>query len=318
MASMDNLDFSDLPDPVVDLSVSGILGDDDMDNEKYYTDNISGDSEGNKYAEGGDTPDDEETYNDNDVSYDNQPVDSVLADLYRICDREGVACTAPMEALIKSRHAEETIYLSSLEWFVRGIVLANQTQILPTIMTTISELKIENRTLQQASNKINRESEQVKKLSSDLVKELTAIKEDMKDSFRTSMRAFIEESNKTTRAVTGIVDKTLPPATMGNRASSSKSMPSPDHIPPPTSEVQTQEPTAPALSKEVAYLKEKKAVLKKAGFTNKWFEDIGDDILDIVYDDELHSTVRTLKMTPTVKKMIVDAVNDQLEDLLKE
>ncbi|DBA36962.1 TPA_asm: P [Cardamine alphacytorhabdovirus 1] len=314
---MDHNNYDDVSDPILDLPMSGVAGDDDEGN---YVDDSSPledvqDDQADIPLVDQNLQQDYASENDaDDHDYDHVDLDVVLQELRDICSDQGVPCTGPMEQMVKIKHTKETIFYSGLVWFVRGIALANQTQVIPTVMSAMNDMKMETKLLQQSSYKMNKEVEKASRLTGDIVEELNSIKEKMQDSFRDSIQKFIETHSRVEHAKT---DASGP--CIGDSMNLVKGKEKVEGV--IGSVVERASPTEikkeDTESKAQKVLGSKKQMLLRVGFKPNWIKDVGDEIIDIVYDDEMHNSVSAMKLTTKVKEYIVTTVKERLTDLLE-
>nr|DAF42379.1 TPA_asm: P [Allium chinense virus 1] len=315
---MDNHDYDDVSNPILDLPMSGIAGNDDegdfFGDEDVYQ-NLQ-DTQGDPPLVNKNLTKEQESDEDvDDHDYNDADIDFVLEELREICSEQGIPCTGPMEQMVRIKHKKETIFYSSLTWFVRGITLANQTQIIPTVMNAMNDMKVETKLLQQASSKMNKEVEKASRLTGDIVEELNTITGKMQDSFRDSIQKFLEvhaKVNTSPHAPKGITigdsmamkDQTNSGVKVGGSA------------PTQTKPVEVEKETATPKAKQV--IDGKKQILLRAGFKPNWIKDVGDDIIDMVYDDDMHASVSSVTLTPKIKKFIVDTIKERLTEFLQD
>ncbi|UTQ50529.1 MAG: phosphoprotein [Pastinaca cytorhabdovirus 1] len=314
---MDNHDYDDVSNPILDLAMYGVIGDDDagsnmdpQDHDETLSDNMEDpplvDQVLQQEQEQEECPDDHD--------YGGDDLDVVLYDLRHICNEQGVPCTGPMEQMVKIKHGKETIFYSGLVWFVRGIALANQTQIIPTVVTAINDMKMETKLLQQSSSRINKEVEKAGRLTGDIVEELNNIKEKMQDSFRDSIQKFLETHSKIEPAKVTDHEPTIGESMSVNRKRNKEGV---SGKPPPPADPVTLE-TEEIHPKAEKVIEEKKKMLIKIGFKPSWIKDIGDDLIDVIYDDELHASVMSVRLTQQIKKYVTDSVKENLNNLLAD
>ncbi|DBA37216.1 TPA_asm: P [Utricularia alphacytorhabdovirus 1] len=320
---MDPVDFSDLADPILDLP-GGLNG--DTVNEDYYYDDEGGDDGitedaaddnlvGKELRENDANRADGRGVEPDDVEF--QDKRTVVVELQKVCDRLGVPCTKPMINLVESSFDDEIIFSSSLIWFVRGISLANQTQVLPTVMGAIDDMKVETRTLQQSTHKINKEVERAERLAADIHSQMISVRDEMTKSFRDTIAAFIQgETDRVVKELTSPVERDLP-------------MGAPSDTRPATSEKkkevinatatvrkETTAPVAKAMkTKADEYRDEKKRMLMKLGFKPIWIEAVEDETIDLIYDDDFHAGVLKMKLNPGVKKLLMEEIMDNVSEI---
>ncbi|QBS46631.1 phosphoprotein [Raspberry vein chlorosis virus] len=319
---MDNIDFDALPNPILDVAMS------EIDQERNTDDLVAGKSResnmgrieesGQEVAEKQSKLESDGAYQE-DIPYDRNDIDTALTDLQHLCDAMGVNYTIPMENQVKMLFRDEEVCYTHLIWYLRGIINANQTQIIPTITGAISDMKMETRQLQASSNKLSKETANIEKTSKSLYDEIRAIKEDMKESFRASMKLFMEEvqNEKPTQEPkqplinpSKIADlKAVKDLVLNSYGNAGEAMiPNKADIPEPTH-------TNKVIDE---YHKEKRDALIKYGVDPALVKSYEDSVIDAMYPDDVHAQLKAIRLNEGIKRQIRKSLEERLEDYLDE
>ncbi|NGO00442.1 hypothetical protein G5S52_23405 [Grimontia sp. S25] len=120
---MADLDFSDLPNPKLDINMSNV-GEDDFEDD--MVDDLDDDNVGSDDEELPDLDELQEENGDDDVNgydghepYHPNAKEDLIADLKVICDTEGVSYTIPMENQILKGLTDESVSHNCLYWYVK-------------------------------------------------------------------------------------------------------------------------------------------------------------------------------------------------------
>ncbi|QRX38977.1 phosphoprotein [Chrysanthemum yellow dwarf virus] len=325
---MADLDYNDISDPILDIStLSMARGDSDRD-EDIMEDDVPTDgnilegyelyNEDHQKDGGGD----EHTPNNDDDDPMGNTVDEALEMLREICDSQGVACTGPMENMVRAHFKNEAIFYSSLLWMVRGVSVATQTQVVPTVMSAISDMKVENRLLQQSSHRINNDVEKATRMTADIVEQLNNFRRDLTDSFRKSVDTLIDAHERQMKKRNAPESITLqegsPPPRENPKLTNDRVYQGiPDEVFVNTETVKNNTPETSG-TKPVGYINDKKIMVLKLGYSNKWVQSIGLDLLDTLFDDDLYIEASTMKLTAQTKKFLKEIIDGRLEDMMRD
>nr|QBS46639.1 phosphoprotein [Raspberry vein chlorosis virus] len=319
---MDNLNFDSLSDPILDVAMSEIDQERDIDNlvaNKNRSENVdvgknSESKNGGKKEEVGGNDGYQE-----DIPYDRDDIETALTDLKHLCDAMGVNYTVPMENQVKNLFRDEEVCYTHLIWYLRGIISANQTQIIPTITGAIADMKMETRQLQTASNKLSKETANIEKSAKSMYDEIKAIKEDIKESFRSSMKLFMEEMQKT--PMTPVEERSSPnPSKISDLKTVKDLVLNSYGNSSEVSPANKADIPGPAHTNKVItdYHKEKRAALIKYGVDPSLVRSYEDGVIDAMYPDDIHAQLRTIRLNESIKKQIRQSLEERLEDYLDE
>ncbi|UTN00442.1 putative phosphoprotein [Hyptis latent virus] len=211
-----NNDYSDVGNPIYDLQMSTAGREDIADSLPDADDSSSNSSDST-------TDDQESNHEDNNLDdkevkeeeeeagsyfgtdmlavYELGKPEPILKDLKYLCDLEGINYTLPMENQVKRAAEEEPMSYECLQWYVRGIILANQTQVIPTVTGAISEMKMETKYLQQSSTRINNEIKKIESVSRDMFSQLDELKTNLKEQIDAAIKTALDLSRQPTPMV---------------------------------------------------------------------------------------------------------------------
>ncbi|WNK12385.1 MAG: P protein [Coriander cytorhabdovirus 1] len=321
MSTVGDIDYDNLANPIFDMQMSQVGGDydaGDVINDQVDTaiDNDDHESVNPNHTVGSE---EDEDYDDEDPQYNQNDIKLVLDDLQSICDEEGVNYTIPMENQVKAIFKKEAMCYSHLLWYVRGIITANQTQILPNINGAMSDMKMETKHMQQASNKLNKETASIEKVAKSLSKELSSIKEDIQESFRKSMVLFMKQM-ETNRSENTVPQSSAPPEqNMISSLEPVKSKMLTDGMVSTNTEVEKPDIPKPQVDTSASekYLDEKIKALIKYGLDSTFVRQTEASLINAMYPDEIHAQLKTVKLTGPIKAKIRENIEARLEDLLQ-
>ncbi|QED42812.1 phosphoprotein [Medicago cytorhabdovirus A] len=319
--------FEDLSDPLLDLAMSGLnnSGDEDsqIDPAEMHED-VEMDVENPKMdevaAKDDKQPIDEYEIED-DLAYDPADVSHALEDLKHLCDVKGVNYTVPMENQVSKLFKEEVLCYSHLKWYIRGIILANQTQVLPTVTGAIADMKMETQHLQKSSNKINKEVSRSEKLTREITSELRSIKADIQESFRASMKLFMDEmatqnqkaqpqpkeERKTTNLISALMKSKEKAEDYRDEATVS-GVKTEINIPKPE----------PSKKGREGYMAEKRAHMIRYGLDARFVKEQPDSVIDVMYPDAVHSKLKQMKLNNQQRLRVIDNMQARLTDAMEE
>ncbi|DBA36939.1 TPA_asm: P [Artemisia alphacytorhabdovirus 2] len=329
MASMGDLNFNDLPDPILDLQMSQIGTDDhsgnDMGHGLHNSVNTSHEEGSNNTdSRNAEYEEQYETDMNDDLAYDPQDVNVVLEDLQHLCNKQGLSYTIPMENQVKAIFREQPICYSHLQWYLRGFITANQTQIIPTINTAMADMKMETRNLQQSSNKINKETASLEKLAKSIITEIGGIEKDIKESFRESIKLFVEDMKTSKPSDNGLDeirrrDKGKEPMMIADLSEIKNARLTDEKIP---DDVKAAPATTPSPSHNSVvkdkFIAEKLKALIRYGMDPEFVRTAPAEIIDVMYPDDVHAQLKNVKLTPAIKEKIRQKLHDNLNDVLDE
>ncbi|DBA37239.1 TPA_asm: P [Zea alphacytorhabdovirus 1] len=322
---MDPPNFIDLPNPVFDLKMSG-LGEDPVDDpenglptDKETAPSIHESNKESMFNSGTWSHNDSGEIEDEDLAYDPANVQLALEDLQFLCDKMGLSYTTPMENQVKAMFREEPICYSHLVWYLRGIIIANQTQIIPTITSAISDMKMETRNLQQSSNKINKETTSLEKIAKEIVKDIASVENDIQQSFRDSMKLFMDEmATKNSNRDPPVCSEPTPkqPTKIAELSSVKNKKAMDDTVYESPAENRTDIPS-PSHSSVIRdqYLAEKLKALIRYGIDPTFLKTAPPSIIDAMYPDNVHSQLKNVKLTPAMKTKIRANLEERLEEI---
>ncbi|AWK49428.1 putative P protein [Cytorhabdovirus fragariarugosus] len=315
---MADLDFGDLPNPKLDINMSNV-GEDDFEDD--MVDDLNDNSIGSDDDELPDLDELQEEDGDNNVNgydghepYHPRAKEDLIADLKVICDTEGVSYTIPMENQILKGLNDESVSHNCLYWYVKGIIVANQTQIIPTISGAMSELKMETKFLQTAAGKINKEVKKSEDLMTSISKELKSVKEDMQMSFRSSMERFMKEVRDELKTAGCKTDN-------GEAKNEIRSLVKNDKINADYEEGDSVIATVvipkcvPSTSSS-KYHVEKRQWIQKMGIEHSFVKELDDDLIDQIYPDALHKKVQGMKLTAKNKDIIKKLIMKKIDECM--
>ncbi|DBA37060.1 TPA_asm: P [Mentha alphacytorhabdovirus 1] len=239
--------------------------------------------------------------------------DGIIESLREVCAAHGVSCSEQMINQVKYLSTKETILEDHMIWYVRGLNMANNTMIIPSIKEAISDIKMETKHMANVTNKMMRCGTDIATESKAFNNQMNIAVHAIKDAFVQTVEAVAD----TYKSRVGTPDVEIVTVNV------------PD---PPTGTVQTrgkekvtdESPKAKeraieeTVADESSIVLEKKAMLKKVGFSLKMIKELEDDdvnaILDNNFLNDLKSMVMGAKKKAEIKKKITDNLHSYLED----
>nr|UJQ88470.1 MAG: phosphoprotein [Alfalfa dwarf virus]UJQ88475.1 MAG: phosphoprotein [Alfalfa dwarf virus] len=319
--------FEDLSNPILDMAMSGLNNSGDEDSQidlAEVRDDVDMGVENPKMdevtAKEDHQPIDEYEIED-DLAYDPADVSHALEDLKHLCDVRGVNYTIPMENQVSKLFKEEVVCYSHLKWYIRGIVLANQTQVLPTITGAIADMKMETQHLQKSSNKINKEVSRSEKLTKDITSELRSIKADIQESFRASMKLFMDEMTAQNKRTQPQLKEEKVPTNLISALAKSKEK-AEDYKDEATvsgtkTEINIPKPEPSKKGRE-GYMAEKRAHMIRYGLDARFVKEQPDSVIDLMYPDAVHSRLKQMKLNNQQRLRVIDNMQERLTDAMEE
>ncbi|DBA37097.1 TPA_asm: P [Pelargonium alphacytorhabdovirus 1] len=116
----------------------------------------------------------------------------IITILKAACEESGIECTIPMVNQIKTLGKKELIEESHMVWYVRGIIMAHSSRVLPAVNDAVSELKTEMRHLMNVTNNASRATVSLEKAASGLRANLNDTVGQVRDMFDSTMKAVAE------------------------------------------------------------------------------------------------------------------------------
>ncbi|AKD44212.1 phosphoprotein [Alfalfa dwarf virus] len=297
--------FEDLSNPILDMAMSGLNNSGDEDSQidpAEINDDVEMGVENPKMDEVAATdakqPVDEYEIED-DLAYDPADVSHALEDLKHLCDVRGVNYTVPMENQVSKLFKEEILCYSHLKWYIRGIILANQTQVLPTVTGAIADMKMETQHLQKSSNKINKEVSRPEKLTREITSELRSIKADIQESFRASMKLFMDETTTNSQRLQPPVKEEKVTTNLISALVKSKEKAEDYKDEATVSGVKTAiniPKPEPSKKGRDGYMAEKRAHMIRYGLDARFVKEQPDSVIDLMYPDDAHSKLKQMKL----------------------
>ncbi|DBA37177.1 TPA_asm: P [Rose alphacytorhabdovirus 1] len=241
---------------------------------------------------------------------------SALESLDEICSRMGVICTIPMKNQIKTIGKTEQIKEEHLIWYVRGLVMANQTLILPAISEAISDLRTGSRTLSNHMVKAERVNGSLLAVSKTLVKSVQEATDKVKESFETTLKHLAEEhERRIPPATTTIPDpiKVLPAKPPADTPTKS-----PANIPPETSKEGEKRVPAMTEASGEKILADKRKLMQMVGISAAVIKGIPNKGLSVAVPNELYAEVSSVKLTTGVKSAIHKIITKNIVQYLND
>ncbi|DBA37170.1 TPA_asm: P [Primula alphacytorhabdovirus 2] len=235
--------------------------------------------------------------------------------LRKACEAAGIECTIPMINQIKSIGQEELIAESHLVWYVRGIVMAHSSRVLPSVHDAIAELKTELRHLMNVTNNASRTTTSLEKAAAGLKLNLSEATSGVRDMFDSTLKAVAAsyEDKLAHRAEVGEVPVKEKKVAIVTNAQ-----------PPPVLEVSpsvtAENVAAAAIMKTVAdasaLIKDKTEMLKSIGLSAMVIRELNEEALNKVLPNELYSEIAKLKLTPANKATVHQVIVGNLKQYI--
>ncbi|AJG39187.1 phosphoprotein [Wuhan Insect virus 6] len=233
-----------------------------------------------------------------------------LDELQNMCMEKGIVCTLAMENQVKMISSSEEIYKSHLTWYLRGIAMANNTQLLPSIHDSIGVLKSEIKFTQLSTNNLNNASAKLTGAVQEITREIRTSTEMINDNFKTVLLQISE-------------NQVLPsPNSDKEESTYVKVDPIYQSDTVVTSQEFTQSESSPDAKFSVAdksdFNKMKSAFLISLGMDPDLLRDLPDGDLDLFLSDNDFKEFRSMKLTNALKRELLQTLMKEFETKLDD